>query len=327
MRRIGQFVALSALTAREATRQPICLLLTTTCVVLIALLPLVLLHKFGEDGKLVRESALAFHFVFGLAIAGLAASSSLGRELRGGTAAVVLSKPVGRESFFLAKFAGVCGMLLAFSLCAGLATLLSERIAEKLPADPDAAGYVTDGQTARLLLAAPALAFLAAAWLNYRRRAPFQSTAYAWVVALVSGAFLLAGFFDLDGRFAPYNLHVQWRISAASALVTLALLVFAAIAVALATRLRTAPTVALCAGIFLLGLVTDHLFGRPDAGFAPAVLRWMLPNWQHFWLADALDAGGAVAPAYLIHAAAYALLYGTGVLALGLAAFRRAEVR
>jgi hypothetical protein len=187
---------------------------------------------------------------------------------------------------------------------------------------------VTDTQTARLLLAAPALAFLIAAWLNYRRRQPFQSTAFAWVAATVVCVFVLAGLFDLEGRFAPYDLRVQWRLASASALVTLALLVFAALAVAIATRLRTAPTVTLCAAIFLLGLMTDYLLGLPGAGFSPAiVLRWILPNWQHFWLADALDGGGAIAPGYLIQAAAYAALYGAGVLALGLAVFRRAEGR
>ena len=70
MLRIRQFLTMAGLTAVEAIRQPICLLLTTACVVLTALIPLLTLHNFGEDGKLARDSGLAFHLVFGLLVAG-----------------------------------------------------------------------------------------------------------------------------------------------------------------------------------------------------------------------------------------------------------------
>ena len=86
MLRVRQFVTLSILTAVEATRQPICLLLTTTCILLTMLTPMLALHNFGEDGRLARDSGLAYQFVFGLFVAAYAACSSLAREMRSGTA-------------------------------------------------------------------------------------------------------------------------------------------------------------------------------------------------------------------------------------------------
>ena len=129
MTRIRQFMTLVRLTAIEAMRQPICVLLAATGICLTAITPLVVIYKFGEDGKLARDSGLAFHLIFGLMIAAYAAGTSLARELRSGTAAAILSKPVGRWTCFIAKFIGIAAVIIVFSLCAGLSTLLAERIA------------------------------------------------------------------------------------------------------------------------------------------------------------------------------------------------------
>ena len=75
MFRIRQLLTLTRLAAVEAIRQPITLLLAATCVLSIAATPLMVIHKFGEDGKFARDAALAFHFVFGLLIAGTSAGT------------------------------------------------------------------------------------------------------------------------------------------------------------------------------------------------------------------------------------------------------------
>ncbi len=51
---------------------------------------------FGDEPKLVKNSALAVMFLAGLFGAVLSASASVGREIRSGTALAVLAKPVGR---------------------------------------------------------------------------------------------------------------------------------------------------------------------------------------------------------------------------------------
>ena len=117
MFRIRQLLTLTRLTAVEAIRQPICLLLAASCILFIAATPLTVIHNFGEDGKFARDAALALHFVFGLLIAGYSAGNSLAREFRTGTAAAVLSKPVSRNTLFLAKFLGIACLIILFSAC------------------------------------------------------------------------------------------------------------------------------------------------------------------------------------------------------------------
>jgi hypothetical protein len=326
--RLAQFAAVAALTALETIRQPICLLLTAACVLLTALGPLVRLHQFGEPGKLARDGGLAFHLVFGLLIAAYAAGSTLSREMQRGTAAAVLSKPVSRPVFFLAKFAGVAAVILAFSFCAGLATLLSERVSEKLVGGDSGPGYVTDWQTGFLLLAAPAAAFLCAGALNLCCRRPFESTAFGCLVAALALVLLIACAFDRTGVWAPFRPSLAWRLVPASLLVTLALLVLGALTISLCTRLSAVPTLFLCGLIFCAGLLADYAFGRhSDRSLAAAVLYRLIPNWQHFWAADALDHGGSIPLGYLGRAALYALGSAAGLLTLGTLSFGSADVK
>jgi hypothetical protein len=110
--------------------------------------------------------------------------------------------------------------------------------------------------------------------------------------------------------------------------VTIALLVLAALALALSTRLALVPTITACSLVFLAGLVSDYLFGRHAGTEAwAAALYAILPNWQHFWLADAVHEGRHIPLSYILQSFAYAGLYLAGVLCLGAVSFRHAEVK
>ena len=323
-----QFAAVAGLTAAEAARQPICLLLAATCVLLIGLTPLLVMYKFGEDGKLVRDSALAYHLVFGLFIAGYSAASCLAREMKSGTASAILSKPVSRELLFLAKFFGVSVVVLLFSLCATGATLLSERVAEKFVFTGDLVGYVMDWRTGRLLLAAPFAALLTAALINYLGGRTFGSSAFALLLLFVLLAFFVSGFYDRTGGLASFDFRVQWRILPASCLVTMALIVLSAIALSLSSRLQAVPTLTLCASLLVLGLMSDYLFGRAcDTSRLSAFIYAVLPNWQHFWACDALNGGRAIPWSYVLNVAVYGAAYSAGVLCLGALSFKHAEMK
>jgi len=294
---------------------------------LTALTPLVLLHQFGEEGKIARDSGLACHFIFGLFIAGYGACSSLTREIRGGTAATVLSKPVGRGMFFLSKFVGLAAVVVAFSTCAVLATLLAERVSERFAFTGRMAGNITDWQTGNLLLAAPFVAMLIAALVNYFSGRSFQSTAFGFLLVVLLSVMVFSAFFDRTGHLSSYGLRVQWRIVPAGVLITLALVTLTALALALSTRLSVVPTITVCAVVFVMGLLSDHVFGRvADRSVVASVLYGLLPNWQHFWVADALNGGGTIPWAYVLRAAAYTVAYSAGFLCLGGLLFRGREV-
>src|SRR5512136_504812 len=102
-----QFITIASNAFMELVRQPVFLLLLTTSAVFIIFLATPFYFAFGDEPKLVKNSALAVMLFAGLLGAVLSASASLARELRTGTALAVLSKPVGRAQFLLAKYGGL----------------------------------------------------------------------------------------------------------------------------------------------------------------------------------------------------------------------------
>lgn len=319
-RHIRQFTSIARLTALEAVRQPIFLLMATACVVFIGLLPLLITHTLGEGGKLVRDSGLAFYFVCGLILGSYAACSSLTHEIRRGTAASILSKPVSREIFFLAKFAGVAAVMLFFAVTAVIATFMSTRVAEPL--------YSFDWWAGAPLLVAPLLAYVIAGLWNFFTQRPFVSAASVMLLVALVSAFAFAGFIDSDGHTVAFGSAYSWKILPVGTLIFFAIAGLTGLAMSLAIRLDTVPTLSICSVVFLVGLMSDYLFGRHAANSLLADFFYrVLPNWQHFWVTDALSGDGAIPWSYVARAAIYAVLYLAGILSLGLIAFRQLEVR
>jgi hypothetical protein len=315
-----QFFAMARLTSREGIRSSALLWVSALCVGLHALLPMTVSHTLGESGRMMADTSMALHLLAGLVVGSLSACQALSGEVRGGTAASILSKPVSPSLFYLAKFAGVAVPLLAFSALATAAGLLGVRAA----AEP----YTFDPRAALPLLAAPFLAFALAGVVNFFTRRPFHSVAFGLLLACVGAAFLYGGAVDASGRWCRFGALYSWPLVTAHALVAQAVLVLAAAALALAVRLHAAATIAVCSFLFLAGLMSDYVLGRHAvASRLAAALHRLLPNWSLFWAMDALQADQAVPLRYLAEASLYAALLLVAFLGFGLVLFRHAEVK
>src|ERR1700677_3074569 len=102
-----QSVTIAANAFMELVRQPVFLLLMTSSVAFEIFLAVPFYFAFGDEPKLVKNSVLAVMLLAGLFGAVLTASASLAKEIRSGTALVVLSKPISRAQFLLAKYVGL----------------------------------------------------------------------------------------------------------------------------------------------------------------------------------------------------------------------------
>ncbi|MDD5729295.1 MAG: hypothetical protein PHV59_12100, partial [Victivallales bacterium] len=87
----------------------------------------------------------------------------------------------------------------------------------------------------------------------------------------------------------------------------------AAVTVVFATRLELVANLTVCSVIFFLGLISSYLFqgntGYPVLDFICRIIYAILPNWQFFWLADALATRQVIPFSYLIWSAVYVILY------------------
>src|SRR5512137_2109168 len=124
-----QFLTIAANAFMELVRQPVFLLLTTCSAAFEIFLATPYYFAFGDEPKLVKNSVLAVMLLTGLFGAVLSASASLAREIRTGTALAVLSKPIGRAQFLLAKYAGLAAALTVLTYVNLVAALLASRMA------------------------------------------------------------------------------------------------------------------------------------------------------------------------------------------------------
>jgi hypothetical protein len=319
--RLQQTLSLAGLTLLDCFRQPQGLLLTVGILAGMGILPLVVTHQFGETGKLIRDSVLALHLLGGLLLAAQTATGGAAGGRRDGTTASLLVKPVHRVDIVLGRFLGLAGFALAYGYAAGVAVVLAARTSALV--------YEIDLWGSLPLLGALALALAAAGAVNYLAQRPFVSTAWMCLLLALTGAVLLSGFRggEIPG-WSAFGAALDGRLPVACALLALAVLVLQALAYALAVRLEALPVVTLAFALFLLGLMSDHLFGRAAATSIAAGLAYAItPNWSVFWMADALTGGGRIDPVYLRQAAGYAALYTGAMLAVAVALFDRAEAR
>lgn len=114
----------------------------------------------------------------------------------------------------------------------------------------------------------------------------------------------------------------------AAVLILPAILVLCSVAIAASTRLSTVPTLLTCVVVLCAGLVADHYLQPLDEqGVAWAqVLYRVLPNFQFFWMIDALTDDRVIPTGYVLTAVGYAVVWIAGMLALAAALFETREV-
>jgi ABC-2 type transport system permease protein len=258
-----QFIAIAVNAFMELVRQPVFLLLTTASATFEIFLAVPYYVAFGDEPKLVKNSVLAVMLLAGLFGAVLSASSSLARELRTGTALAVLSKPVGRAQFLLAKYAGLLAALTLMTYVNLVAALIASRMTF------DAYGR-TDAAALGIFAGAVGAAYALGGFSNFFLRRPFVSDAcFALVVMVTLAAFLIFQFTRQLQSFGEMAA-VDWRLVPAAVLILFALWILAALALACSTRFDMIPTLAICSAFFLLGIMSDYLFGRQA-----------IPVWQY----------------------------------------------
>src|SRR4029077_8168278 len=186
-----QFITIATNAFMELVRQPVFLLLMTSSAVFEIFLATPFYFAFGDEPKLVKNSTLAAMLLAGLFGAVVSASASLAREIRSGTALAVLSKPVGRAQFLLAKYAGLIVGLALLTYVNMLAALLASRMAF------DAYGS-TDLFAVGIFALSLIIAYLLGGFSNFFLRRPFLSDAVLCLILMVTVAFVVINFYSKE---------------------------------------------------------------------------------------------------------------------------------
>ena len=295
---------------REALREPVYCLMLLAALLLISCYPAVAIFAFAQQTrftlaeplKLVIDSSMATSLLFGLVIAVLSASSTVSREMRNGTVLLLLSKPVSRWSFILGKILGVVAAATLFSLLCNFGCVISV--------------FATNGQHNYEggihigFIAAIVLSAVCGMVANFIRGSSFPEICTYALSALVPIFCLgLMKFGEV-----PQGVTLS-DLCKALLLVNFACVAMATIAVVSATRLDVVPNLCVCTAIFFSGLLSSYLFTQFEHTKSEllkqllTILYSIFPNWQFFWLVDAIAMGKSIPGSYVGMAALYMALF------------------
>lgn len=266
---LEQFLAIARNTFVESIRQPIYLVMIAVGILALLITPGLSTFTLSDDNLFMVDMGLATIFLCGLVIAAFVATSVVTREIENKTVLALVSKPVGRPVFVIGKYVGVAAALLVAAVILSCAFLLIKRYGVMQTArDTGDPVVLTFGLLAVFLSVGVGL------WCNFFYGWVFTSTAVGSLFPLSLLAWLAVLLFDREWNVQlfkaseeTYNTSflspsLQPEVLMALGGVLLALLVVASVALAASTRLSQVMTVVVCLVVFVLGLLTDTLFGR-----------------------------------------------------------------
>ncbi|MBL9149670.1 MAG: ABC transporter permease [Phycisphaerae bacterium] len=348
---LEQLSAISRNTFVESIRQPIVLVVAVIATILIILSNPLSAFTLDDDQRMFVDIGLSTVFISMAVVASFIATNVIGREIDNRTVLTVVSKPVSRPVFVLGKYLGVAGALLLVFLYLSFTFLLVEMHGVlKTVRTPVHQPVLLFGTLAVLV------GIGSATWMNYFYGKSFASSALLITTPAAGIAYLLAMLFSPEfGRNSMEAIFTgaagekpvfEVPIWTALGMLVIGVLMLASIAVAASTRLGQVLTLSVTIGVLMLGLLSDWLFARPAHALASSIARnpelatmgtkaklWGLealyaitPNFQVFWLADAINQDRAIPFAYVARTAPYGLLMIAAALCIAVALFQRREV-
>ena len=308
---------------RETVRQPVFCVVLGVAAAAIALTPMFAMFTLMNSVKLVQDMGLSTILLAGLLLAVLSASHVVSEEIRGRTALMVLARPVGRGQFVLGKFVGIALAQLVAGYVLTLVLVMTVRIGV-----PEAAYTKLDNALIWGEAGALAVTLVVAVAANYFFDKPFPS-AVSWAAVVVfSLVFFAFGFFDKELKAVPYLSAYSADTLRACMVLWPTVVVLTGAAVACATRLSLVLSIVGCSLFYIVGILSDYMFGRFAAkSLVAAVPYAVLPNFQVFWMGDALSADMTIPWSYVARSVGYGGLYAAGLVFLAMFLFETREIQ
>jgi hypothetical protein len=307
----------------ETIRQPIFGVILVVTTLLLILNVGISGFTLEDDNKLLKDLGLSTLLMAGLFLAAFSAAGILSREIDNKTVLTVVSKPVSRPLFVLAKFLGLAGALAVAYYLTAIVFLLTMR--------HQVLETARDQFDLPVILFGGGAVFLAmglAAFCNYLYDMHFGSVAVTLAVPLLTLALALVALIDPDWQIQRFGKDfIDGQLIGAAVLVFGMVMILSAVAVAASTRFGEVMTLTICLVVLLLGLVSDNLFGQYQAThLAAQVGYWLCPNFAFLWVTDALTQDNPITLGYVMLAGGYAALLVIAYLCIAVAAFQRREV-
>lgn len=209
------------------------------------------------DDKMLLDVSMGGVFLLGILLASFISTAAISREIENKTVLTVVSKPISRTSVILGKFLGIaCAMCVAIGIMIAF-LLFGIRHGILSTAAEDPVWPVITFSVGSI-----ALSVLIGSLGNYLYGWSFGQTASLVLLPLIWVGYIATLFIDEDWSLMDPSENFKPQIMLACACLAMALLVMTSIATAVSTRLGQVLTIAICAGVFVIGLLSNYWFGR-----------------------------------------------------------------
>lgn len=341
---IEQLLAIARNTFFECVRQPISLVILIASVLLVLVSNPLSAFTLSDDQRMFIDLGLSTVFMSGVVLAALLGTAVVDRELSNRTVLMVVSKPVARATFVLGKYLGLTLALFAVTIVPAITFLLVEvHGVMQTAATPYRWPTIIFGISGVLLTIGTAT------WCNF-----FYNKSFASITALLGGpllfiAYFLSLFFDANWETIRLENKLRIDLIISILLMFLSLGIISAISVAVSTRVGQVLTMGITLAILMLGLLSDWIFARriqaleqlisvreaaqgSSFGIDHTILYGykagyaILPNFQVFWLVDAVNQNQPIPMSYITLVVLYAAVMTISALAVAVALFQSREV-
>lgn len=213
--------------------------------------------EVSNDNKLLLDLGLATVLFCGTLLAGFIATAAISREIENKTVLTIVSKPVPRVSVVLGKYLGMTGAIFVAVTTMILFFMMTMRQGAFSTAADD-----VDHPMVIVSLSALAIALGVAVWGNFFYGWHFVQVSTLLACPLMIVAYLILMKIGKEWKVQDFGHDFKPQITTAAVVVMLSTFVITAIAVAASTRLGQVMTIVTCFGVFVLGLLSNHLIGR-----------------------------------------------------------------
>lgn len=267
-----QILTIARNTFVESIRQPIFFVLVMACGILQFFNTWTAAYSMAYDSsaevsgdnKVLLDIGLGTVFLCGMLLAAFVATAVVSKEIEKKTVLTVVSKPVSRPTVILGKYAGVAGAILVAVVIMLVFLLMGIRHGVMTTA-----ADTIDQPVVVFSLGAVAIALAVAVWANFFYGWYFSQTSMLLLLPLIVLGYVLVLLVGKKWEWQAIGTDFKPQVTIACLSLGLAVLVLTSIATAVSTRLGQVMTIVVCAGVFMLGLLSNYLVGRYAFDNAP----------------------------------------------------------
>lgn len=209
------------------------------------------------DDKMLLDVGMATVFVTGMILAAFQATAVISREIEDKTILTVVSKPISRPTVVFGKYLGVTGAILMATLI--MVVFLLYGIRHEVMTN---ASDMVDVPVVVFSVASVLLAMFVAGWTNFFYGWSFPQVSVVLMTVFVPLGYVITLMISEDWAFQSIGTDFKPQVLIACLALFLAIMVMTSVAIAASTRLSQVMTLVVCIGVFVLGLLSNHLLGK-----------------------------------------------------------------